>query len=140
MSKRHGLILYVIIGICRLGCSSTLNYLTTALINDYEPSVRPVCPGFETTQVTVDMAIRQLISLNEPEQVALFNIWMRLYLCVNSERWISEMLYRQLGIVTTVNRSADSADGTDYVCVNRMLISEMLYRQFMICVNRSADF
>ncbi|XP_076105585.1 neuronal acetylcholine receptor subunit alpha-10-like [Mytilus galloprovincialis] len=78
MSKRHGLILYVIIGICRLGCSSTLNYLTTALINDYEPSVRPVGPGFETTQVTVDMAIRQLISLNEPEQVALFNIWMRL--------------------------------------------------------------
>jgi len=42
-------------------------------LSDYGPGVRPICPNQETIHVTVDMAIRQLISLvsiiNEREGV-----------------------------------------------------------------------
>ncbi|XP_076105587.1 neuronal acetylcholine receptor subunit alpha-10-like [Mytilus galloprovincialis] len=60
------------------GSQSRLDNLTADLLADYGPNVRPVCPGKETVPVTVDMAVRQLITLNEPEQTVQFNVWMRL--------------------------------------------------------------
>ena len=40
-----------------------MNNLTSYLLSDYGPGIRPICPKQETIHVTVDMAIRQLISL-----------------------------------------------------------------------------
>lgn len=40
-----------------------MNNLTSYLLSEYGPGVRPICPNQETIHVTVDMAIRQLISL-----------------------------------------------------------------------------
>ncbi|XP_052102777.1 neuronal acetylcholine receptor subunit alpha-10-like [Mytilus californianus] len=60
------------------GSLSRLDNLTADLLADYGPNVRPVCPGQETIPVTVDLAVRQLITLNEPEQTVQFNVWMRL--------------------------------------------------------------
>lgn len=45
------------------GSQSRLDNLTADLLADYGPNVRPVCPGKETVPVTVDMAVRQLITL-----------------------------------------------------------------------------
>ncbi|CAG2245437.1 unnamed protein product [Mytilus edulis] len=45
------------------GSSSVLNNLSTLLLTNYGAEVRPLCPGYERVNVTVDIAIRQLISL-----------------------------------------------------------------------------
>ncbi|XP_071166172.1 neuronal acetylcholine receptor subunit alpha-10-like [Mytilus edulis] len=69
------------------GSSSVLNNLSTSLLTNYGAEVRPLCPGYERVNVTVDIAIRQLISLDEPEQLIHFNMWMRLGWIDCNLRW-----------------------------------------------------
>ncbi|XP_052102778.1 neuronal acetylcholine receptor subunit alpha-10-like [Mytilus californianus] len=74
-------------GTVTYGSSSVLNNLSTSLLANYGAGVRPLCPGYEKVNVTVDIAIRQLISLDEPEQLVHFNMWMRLGWIDCNLRW-----------------------------------------------------
>ncbi|XP_076105583.1 neuronal acetylcholine receptor subunit alpha-10-like isoform X1 [Mytilus galloprovincialis] len=80
---------YMIIFISLFGLSlcskSTLIKLTTAVFSDYDPSIRPYCQGHEQVNVTMDLAIRQLIDMNEPDQIIKLNLWIRL-------RWMDCLL------------------------------------------------
>ncbi|KAK3092235.1 hypothetical protein FSP39_000116 [Pinctada imbricata] len=51
--------------------------VTTTLLTGYDTAVRPYCDG-ATTNVTIDIAIRQVIDLDEPNQVLTLSVWMRL--------------------------------------------------------------
>lgn len=43
--------------------SSSISDLATTLLSQYNLKVRPICPGIDKVHVTIDMAVRQLISL-----------------------------------------------------------------------------
>ncbi|XP_076101735.1 neuronal acetylcholine receptor subunit alpha-10-like isoform X1 [Mytilus galloprovincialis] len=45
--------------------------------DSYESSVIPYCEGSDKVTVTIDMVIRQLINLDEPEQILVLSAWMR---------------------------------------------------------------
>ena len=42
---------------------STLKYLTAAVFAEYDPTRRPYCPGKTPVNITMDLAIRQLIDM-----------------------------------------------------------------------------
>ncbi|KAJ8304971.1 hypothetical protein KUTeg_018554 [Tegillarca granosa] len=54
--------------------------LKTALFTTagYDADVRPYCGDNEAVNVTLDLAMRQLIELNEPLQIIKANIWIRM--------------------------------------------------------------
>ncbi|XP_052100163.1 neuronal acetylcholine receptor subunit alpha-10-like [Mytilus californianus] len=61
------------------GTISPLANLSSIIFRNYDSGVRPYCPGEEEiVDVTVDLALRQLIDLDEPYQIVTMNIWMRL--------------------------------------------------------------
>jgi hypothetical protein len=43
--------------------NSTLKYLTAAVFAEYDPTLRPYCPGNTPVNITMDLAIRQLIDM-----------------------------------------------------------------------------
>jgi hypothetical protein len=43
--------------------NSTLKYLTAAVFAEYDPTLRPYCQGKTPVNITMDLAIRQLIDM-----------------------------------------------------------------------------
>ncbi|VDI42726.1 Hypothetical predicted protein [Mytilus galloprovincialis] len=60
------------------GEASLLANLTATILTNYDQALLPKCTGRERVQLDINMAVRQLILLDEPEQIAKFNMWMRL--------------------------------------------------------------
>ncbi|KAL5012308.1 hypothetical protein ScPMuIL_010859 [Solemya velum] len=62
----------------RQGASSQRN-LTSALFDDYDNGVTPVCNGVASrVNVTLDIALRQIVDLDEPMQIVTLNLWVRM--------------------------------------------------------------
>ncbi|XP_067665508.1 neuronal acetylcholine receptor subunit alpha-10-like [Haliotis asinina] len=53
--------------------------ITTILAKGYRKEVRPRCPGATSVNVTMDLALRQIIELNEPKQFLQTNVWLRAF-------------------------------------------------------------
>lgn len=80
------------------GEASLLANLTATLLTNYNPALLPKCTGRQRVQLDINMAVRQLILLDEPEQIAIFNMWMRL-------KWTDCRLYwnpQDFGNITNV--------------------------------------
>ena len=50
--------------------------LLRSLFSDYEKDLRPVCEELTTTNVTLDLALRQLVKLDAPKQTLSINAWL----------------------------------------------------------------
>ncbi|XP_052099042.1 neuronal acetylcholine receptor subunit alpha-10-like [Mytilus californianus] len=61
-----------------LSTESILNALITSIFAGYDPSVRPICRGYEQVNVSLDLGLRELIDLNEPQQIIKLKLWIRL--------------------------------------------------------------
>ncbi|XP_071166740.1 neuronal acetylcholine receptor subunit alpha-10-like isoform X2 [Mytilus edulis] len=61
------------------GTVSPLANLSSIIFRNYDSGVRPYCTGEqEIVDLSVDLAVRQLIDLDEPNQIVTMNVWMRL--------------------------------------------------------------
>ncbi|CAG2199267.1 unnamed protein product [Mytilus edulis] len=66
------------------GTVSPLANLSSMIFRNYDSGVRPYCTGEqEIVDLSVDLAVRQLIDLDEPNQIVTMNVWMRLSIIRN---------------------------------------------------------
>ncbi|XP_063425899.1 neuronal acetylcholine receptor subunit alpha-10-like isoform X1 [Mytilus trossulus] len=59
-------------------CVSTTKQIYDAIFAGYDSGLRPVCDGETLVNLTIGVAVRQLIDLDEPNQVMKINLWIRL--------------------------------------------------------------
>ncbi|XP_071165103.1 neuronal acetylcholine receptor subunit alpha-10-like isoform X2 [Mytilus edulis] len=59
-------------------CNSTTKQIYDAIFTGYDSGLRPVCDGVTLVNLTIGIAVRQLIDLDEPNQVMKINLWIRL--------------------------------------------------------------
>ena len=52
--------------------------LVTQLFTDYDSDLRPLCATDQVVTVDVDIAVRQIIDLNEQAQILSVNLWVML--------------------------------------------------------------
>ncbi|XP_063431034.1 neuronal acetylcholine receptor subunit alpha-10-like [Mytilus trossulus] len=61
-----------------VNCSSYTKQIAESILTDYDTGLRPVCEGITQVNLTMGVAVRQLIGLDEPNQVVKLNLWVRL--------------------------------------------------------------
>ncbi|OWF41383.1 Neuronal acetylcholine receptor subunit alpha-10 [Mizuhopecten yessoensis] len=49
------------------------------LFTDYQSAARPYCNNNSATNVRIDIALRQVVDLDEPSQVLTLNLWIRMF-------------------------------------------------------------
>ncbi|OPL33726.1 neuronal alpha-10 acetylcholine receptor subunit, partial [Mytilus galloprovincialis] len=59
-------------------CVSTTKQIYDAIFTGYDSGLRPICDGVPLVNLTIGVAVRQLIDLDEPNQVMKINLWIRL--------------------------------------------------------------
>ncbi|XP_052104683.1 neuronal acetylcholine receptor subunit alpha-10-like isoform X1 [Mytilus californianus] len=59
-------------------CLSTTKQIYDAIFTGYDNGLRPVCGGATLVNLSIGVAVRQLIDLDEPNQVMKINLWIRL--------------------------------------------------------------
>ncbi|VDI47130.1 Hypothetical predicted protein [Mytilus galloprovincialis] len=58
--------------------TSPVKNVSDVIFADYDSSLRPVCSGTTQVNATLGIALRQVIELDEPNQVIKLNLWIRL--------------------------------------------------------------
>ncbi|KAL5012438.1 hypothetical protein ScPMuIL_010989 [Solemya velum] len=70
--------MHIIIILYSTGASTLLSNLSDAILQDYNDNVRPYCETNDTTTLTLDVALRQILDLDEPNQLIKLSLWIRM--------------------------------------------------------------
>ncbi|XP_060068843.1 neuronal acetylcholine receptor subunit alpha-9-like [Ylistrum balloti] len=59
--------------------STHATLLFDQLFTNYQSGVRPYCGNNNATSVRLDLALRQIVDLDEPSQILTLNLWVRMF-------------------------------------------------------------
>ncbi|XP_063431835.1 neuronal acetylcholine receptor subunit alpha-10-like [Mytilus trossulus] len=67
-----------ILALSLIDCSSISKNISNTIFEGYDSGLRPVCANVPLVNMTMGIAVRQVIGLDEPNQIVRLNLWMRL--------------------------------------------------------------